>query len=127
MENARAWLFEVARNALVDRLRPTREQAPLPDDLPLKEEEPAAVDSLAACLPRVLAELGEDDREALTLCDLEGLNQADYGAAVKGSRMSTAKSRVQRARRRLREHLNRTCQVRFDEADRVCCYVPRKT
>lgn len=124
IDNARAWLFEVARNALVDRLRLTREQVPLPEDLPLDEEEPAAVDSLAACLPRALSELDEADREALTLCDLEGLNQADY-ARMKGLTLPGAKSRVQRARKRLRAHLTSACQVRFDEHGKVCCYVPR--
>lgn len=76
--NARAWLFEVARNALADRLRLKKEQVELPEDLVHETDEPAAVDSLAACLPRALSELSEEDREAITLCDLEGLSQEDY-------------------------------------------------
>lgn len=122
--NTRAWLFEVARNALVDRLRLKKEQVELPDDLASENDEPAAVDSLTACLPRALAELSEDDREAITLCDLEGLNQEDY-AHFKGLSLPGAKSRVQRARKRLRAHLTQACQVRFDEAGKVCCFVPR--
>lgn len=124
--NARAWLFEVARNAIVDRLRLKKEQVELPEDLAQESEELATIDSLAACLPRALAELDEDDREALTLCDLEGLNQADY-ARLKGLTLPGAKSRVQRARKRLREHLSSACQVRFDAAGKVCCFVPRKS
>jgi RNA polymerase sigma-70 factor, ECF subfamily len=38
-----------------------------------------------------------------------------------------AKSRVQRGRKRLRGHLSSACQVRFDAASKVCCFVPRKT
>ncbi len=125
IENARAWLYEVARNAMADRLRLKKEQVELPEDLAQESEEPAAIDSLAACLPRALAELDEDDREALTLCDLEGLSQADY-ARMKGLTLPGAKSRVQRARKRLREHLSTACQVRFDAAGKVCCFVPRK-
>lgn len=34
VRNARAWLFEVARNTLADRLRVARETMELPDDLP---------------------------------------------------------------------------------------------
>lgn len=78
IENARAWLFEVARNAIADRLRLKMDQVELPEGLSQETEEPAAVDSLAACLPRTLSELSEEDREAITLCDLEGLNQEDY-------------------------------------------------
>ncbi|BAN36896.1 sigma-70 family RNA polymerase sigma factor (plasmid) [Sulfuricella denitrificans skB26] len=122
--NARAWLFEVARNALVDRLRLKKEQVDLPYDLAVETDEPAAVDSLAACLPRALAELSEEDREVITLCDLGGLNQKDY-ARLKDISLPGAKSRVQRARKRLREHLTQACQVRFDEAGKVCCFVPR--
>ena len=126
IENARAWLFEVARNAIADRLRLKREEVALPEDLVYENDEPAAVDSLAACLPRALSELSEEDREAITLCDLEGMNQADY-ANLKGLTLPGAKSRVQRARKRLREHLSSACQVRFDASGKVCCFVPRNT
>lgn len=124
INNARAWLFEVARNALADRLRLKKEQVELPDDLASEINESAAVDSLAVCLPRALAELSEEDREVITLCDLEGVNQEDY-ARLKGLSLPGAKSRVQRARKRLREHLTQACQVRFDEFGQVCCFVPR--
>ena len=122
--NARAWLFGVARNALADRLRLKKEQVELPDDLVSKTDEPAAVDTLATCLPRALTELSEEDREAITLCDLGGLSQEAY-ARLKGLSLPGAKSRVQRARKRLRAHLTQVCQVRFDEAGKVCCFVPR--
>lgn len=125
LANPRAWLFEVARNALIDRLRLKKAWVELPDDLEADAEEPAAVDALAVCLPRILAELAEEDREAITLCDLQGLSQAAY-ARLKGLSLPGAKSRVQRARRRLRERLTEACQVRFDAAGRVCCFVPRK-
>jgi len=122
--NSRAWLFEVARNALADRLRLEKDQVELPDDLAAERDEPLPIDTLAQCLPRALAELSEDDRDALSLCDLAGMNQADY-AKLRGLSLPGAKSRVQRARKRLRQHLTGVCQVRFDETGRVCCFVPR--
>jgi len=122
--NARAWLFEVARNAVADRMRLKKEQVELPDDLVAEHEEPAAVESLAACLPRALSELPEEDREAITRCDLEGMTQEDY-ARLKSLSLPGAKSRVQRARKRLREHLTEACQVKFDAAGKACCFVPR--
>ncbi len=114
----------MARNAFADRLRLRRELVELPEDLTAEADEPLPVDSLAQCLPRVLSELPEEDREVLTLCDLEGWTQQDY-ARLKGLSLPGAKSRVQRARKRLRAHLSSACQVRFDEAGRVCCFVPR--
>jgi RNA polymerase sigma-70 factor (ECF subfamily) len=123
ISNARAWLFEVARNALADRLRMKREQIELPEDLAAAHDEPAAVETLAACLPRVLAKLPEADREAITRCDLEEMSQQDY-AHLKHLSLPGAKSRVQRARKRLRDELMSACGVRFDEAGKVCCFVP---
>jgi RNA polymerase sigma-70 factor (ECF subfamily) len=124
IDNARAWLFEVARNAVADRLRLKREMIELPADLANEAEEVATVDSLVACLPRVLSELSPEDREAITLCDLQGVPQDEY-ARRKGLSLPGAKSRIQRARKRLRVQLSQACQVRLDAAGQVSDFVPR--
>lgn len=125
----RAWLFEVTRNTLIDRLRRRADHQPLPDDFdqwPAEAvENMPAVDALAqACLPRVLSELAPQDREAIELCDLQGMTQADF-AQFKNLSLPAAKSRVQRARRRMREHMISVCQVRFNDAGCVEDFVPR--
>jgi RNA polymerase sigma-70 factor, ECF subfamily len=125
VQNARAWLFEVARNTLADRLRVARDTVELPDDLTAPIDETDTVDSLTTCLPRVLSELSPEDREAITQCDLLGVPQAEF-AAAKGLSLSAAKSRVQRARLRLRERMMLACQVRFDDAGHVSDFVPRE-
>lgn len=122
--NARAWLFEVARNALADKLRLSRDLVELPEDLAAASEETAPVDSLVRCLPRVLSELDPDDREAITLCDLGGMPQEEF-ARLKGLSVPGAKSRVQRARKRLREGLVTRCQVSLDAVGNVSDFVPR--
>lgn len=124
IENARAWLFQVARNAIADRLRVARQMVELPEDLAAETTEHAAIDDLTACLPRVLSELDPDDREAITLCDLEGMTQQNF-ARRKGLSVAGAKSRVQRARKRLRERLTEACQVDLDASGRVTDFVPR--
>ena len=120
----RAWLFEVARNTVLDHLRRRRPTLPLPPDLAATEPAEAPVDQLAQCLPRVLAELSPEDREAVSLCDLGGMSQAAF-AELKGLSLPGAKSRVQRARQRLREQMLAACQVKLDGAGQVCCFVPR--
>ena len=124
VQQPRAWLFEVTRNALADRLRLRREMVELPDDLPDNRPQTDTVDLLSACLPRVLSELGEPDREAIVLCDLQGMAQADYARRA-GLSLSAAKSRLQRARQRLRERMATACQVRYDDSGRVVDFVPR--
>lgn len=126
VQNARAWLFEVARNALADRLRVQRATVELPDDLVSPVDEVDTVDTLVACLPRVLAELSPEDRDAITQCDLEGMAQMDY-AEAKGISLSAAKSRLQRARVRMKQQMTNACQVQLDGAGHVQDFVPRST
>jgi len=97
IENDRAWLFRVARNILVDRYRLKRDLVELPAGLAAVEDESEAIDKLTACLPRVLSELSAEDREAITLCDLDSISQQDYA------------------------------QMKWDESGKVCCFVPRKS
>ncbi|WP_296510333.1 sigma-70 family RNA polymerase sigma factor [Rhodoferax sp.] len=124
VQNARAWLFEVTRNTLADRLKLQREMVELPEDLVAAGGESDAVDELTACLPRVLSELSDLDREAITFCDLQGMSQADY-ATHAGLNLSAAKSRLQRARQRLKDRMTTACKVRIDTTGHVEDFVPR--
>ena len=125
IENQRAWLFHVARNLLIDRLRLTKAQVPLPDDLVSSEEpEIHPIDALSQCIPRVLSELSSADREAILLCDLQGMPQQAFADKL-GISLVAAKSRIQRARKRMQTRMIVACQVRFDENGEVCCFVPR--
>lgn len=123
LENRRAWLFQVARNALIDTLRLTKPTVPLPDDLAPEDTELAPVDALAECLPRVLAALAPDDSEILRHCDLEGMKQQAY-ADAHGISLAATKSRLLRARQRMREWMVKNCDVGFDARGAVCCHAP---
>ena len=129
LDNPRAWLFRVAHNALVDQARGRCVAEPIEDQLEaLAQPEAAApppVDALGDCLARVLAELPAQDAAVLRACELEGLTQRDF-AARQGLSLAAVKSRVLRARQRLRKCMTQACQVRFDPDDgRVSGHVGR--
>jgi RNA polymerase sigma-70 factor (ECF subfamily) len=128
LHNPRAWLFQVARNLLVDRLRARRVLETLPDDLPdpapLLREAIDPVDALAGCLQRSLHELPVRDGAILQACDLVGQTLADF-AQAQGLSLPAAKSRLLRARQRLRQHLVQVCQVQFDADGRVGGHLQR--
>lgn len=125
LANARAWLFQVTRNALVDYQRLKKDHAELPDDIPAPESHAEPVDALAECLGRVLQELPEEESDIIRQCDLDGVRQQAY-ADSRGLSLSAAKSRLLRARGRMREAMTVNCQVRFDGAGRVESHIPRR-
>lgn len=125
LDNARAWLFQVARNALVDHHRLAKETVEVPEDIPAEESEHEPIAGLGECVARVLSELAPEDRDIIEQCDLEGIKQKDY-AARHGLTLPAAKSRLLRAREKMRSQMNAACQVQFDEAGRVAGHVPRK-
>ena len=128
LDNPRAWLFQVARNALVDRARASRPQesltTELADRLPAPQDAVAPVDALADCLSRTLRELAPADAAILRACDLEGQTQRSF-AERHGLGLPAVKSRLLRARQRLREHMVQACQIDLDADGRVAGHVPR--
>lgn len=120
LQNPRAWLFRVARNALIDHQRRQHKTHPLTEttaDTP--PPEPDTVDLLTECLGRNLARLSPADREIIEFCDLAGQTVKAY-AERHAISLPAAKSRLLRARRRLRRSLEAHCALRFDEQGRVC-------
>ena len=66
---------------------------------------------------RVLSELTAEDRDIIEQCDLEGVKQKDYAVAHDLS-LAAVKSRLLRAREKMRARMSTACQLRFDEQGR---------
>ena len=112
----RSWLMRITANASYDILRraqrrpttalpePEEGQAELPDIGAVNPVEEAQKSELYRYLERALRLLPEDQRVAVVLCDVYGM---DYGevASMTDSPIGTVKSRIHRGRLRLREIL----------------------
>ena len=127
VDNPSAWLYRSARNAVIDHYRTRRDHRPLPEsdtwpdpDLPGHEPNDATRE-LAHCLQPLLLDLPETAREALTRVDLNGETH-QHAADELGISVSGMKSRVQRARRQLRDRLTSCCEVELDPAGAVSDY-----
>ncbi|MEQ8952620.1 MAG: RNA polymerase sigma factor SigZ, partial [Gammaproteobacteria bacterium] len=112
----RAWLYQITRNQLIDyyrRLKPTVALPPQLQDQLAPELDTEQERELAACLRPLLGSIPEPYREALQLADFDEMRQRDIAARL-GLSLSGAKSRVQRARKLLRQELLACCHVELD-------------
>ncbi len=114
----RAWLLRIASNACIDEIRRRHRQPQLSLDASPNEggsgrtldaPDPAAGPEqmvlrleLRDALRSELLRLPPDQRLAVVLCDVEGLSYEEI-AATMGSSVGTVKSRISRARARLRK------------------------
>ncbi len=117
-ERVAPWLFQVARNALVDHQRRIRPTEALPSEVAPATEATADGPDLGPAVLRFLDVLPPEDREALRLTEFEGLTQRELAERL-GLSLSGAKSRVQRARARLREQLEHCCRFEFDRRGNI--------
>ena len=125
-DNPVAWLYRSARNAVIDhyRLRHAHTRVdnldwPDPDG---DDGEPNdATRELSHCLRPLLAQLPPAAREALERVDIEGETHQQVATDL-GLSVSGMKSRVQRARRDLKELLEGCCAVEVDRLGAVRDY-----
>jgi RNA polymerase sigma-70 factor (ECF subfamily) len=112
----RPWLMRVVVNRCTDLLRQAKrrptlslsqdmpgypdETLPVPDDAPTPEEA-AQTRELNTAIQRCINRLPPDQRAALILCDVDGLDYQAIAEAT-GTGMGTVKSRISRARAAVR-------------------------
>ena len=137
-ERLHAWVYRAARNVIVDYYRSSAGQREVAsggaEDLAAanaetqanpRDDERAALQELAGCMTPMIRQLPPAYREAVTLADLEGVNQAD-AAARAGVSISAMKSRIQRGRQQLKAVLEDCCRVQLDRRGTIVAYDPRK-
>jgi RNA polymerase sigma-70 factor (ECF subfamily) len=108
------WLFVIARNASLDSIRRRRRNAsfgPVDGEAPaLGPEEFALRNDEAERVHEALAALPDGQRRALELFYLNGLRYREI-ASVLGIPLGTVKTYISRAKRRLREDLERDLRL----------------
>ena len=125
-DHAAAWIYQIARNAIADYYRAQRPTSAVPETLAMPDplSETDAVRELLPCVAAMVDALPDVYREALRLTEYEGLSQKQLSERL-GISFSGAKSRVQRARSKLRQQLLDCCHFQFDYAGRIIDYQSR--
>ena len=130
-EKIHAWIYQIARNVIVDYYRSGKTFAELPEDLaegvdgvlgPSAEGEAGASGNvnaeMAGCLTGMVQQLPEKYREAILLTEFENLTQKALAERL-GLSVSGAKSRVQRARKLLKDMMLDCCRLEFDRCGNI--------
>ena len=137
IDNATAWIYRVASNAVVDHHRrksaETRALSRAANRGASEDAgsetgaiaEPDAAAALARCLTPLVRTLPEPYREALLLTDIGGLSQVEAGRRL-GISASGMKSRVRRGRAKLKGALLGCCEIELDRRGAVLDFRPRR-
>lgn len=116
------WLYRVARNHIIDFYRKKKEPPPAFD---VTLEEPAPEDDVfqevSSWLGLFIKAMSESDQEILKRIEIEGQTQKEAAKAL-GIKGDAAKARHQRAKKRLKENLEKCCKYSFDANGKVIDY-----
>jgi RNA polymerase sigma-70 factor (ECF subfamily) len=121
--SVKTWAFTIATRVATDHFRQPQNRARMIDidetgpTLDAGTDQNLVVDEMNSCVREVIESLPEDYRTALVLHDLEGQTAAQV-AGIAGCSVPTAKIRIHRARRRLKEALDQECRF-YRDADNV--------
>lgn len=121
-----SWIYQITRNAIIDYYRSKeqpRASLDAPEVLELAEDLPDddVVSDLFPAVRAMVKSLPEQDRQALVLTEYQGLTQKEYGERL-GLSFSGAKSRVQRAREKLKQMLLECCHFELDRQGHIIDY-----
>jgi RNA polymerase sigma-70 factor, ECF subfamily len=122
-----SWIYQITRNAIADYYRARRPTAELAETLPVMDEvvDDDAVRELSPCVTAMVTALPETYREAVRLTEYQGLSQKALSERLDIS-FSGARSRVQRARAKIKEQLLNCCHLQFDHVGRIIDYQSRR-
>jgi len=128
---ARGWLYRIATNVCLDRLRQRARQTALDFQDGMQSGHPAVVDApspqeqaeraeTSACVQRCLDYLPDNYRAVILLYEAHGLTALEI-AGLLGVSLATIKIRLHRARQRLQEVMDIGCVVSQGNSGVPCC------
>jgi RNA polymerase sigma-70 factor, ECF subfamily len=123
VRNVRAWLFQIAHNAIVDHYRKHKRDVPTESFNEEREDEPEASafkDAAEFILPMINL-LPEAYAVPLRMSDVDGTNLKDIAAELDLG-LSAVKQRVSRGRKMLKDVFTECCLMELDEQGRLVSF-----
>jgi RNA polymerase sigma-70 factor (ECF subfamily) len=119
------WIYQITRNAIIDYYRTKKPSMNL-DGIDIEDEvnELSASKKLEPTVRKFLKNLPAIYREALIQTDYKGITQVELAKRLNIS-VSAVKSRVQRARKMLKDMFLECCHFEFDKFGTVVDFHPK--
>lgn len=123
------WLYRTTNNTIIDFYRARKQNTLELDEV---EDVPTIGNStenmnkeIAGCIKFMLHELPDKYKEPLSLYEFKGMKHREISAKLNIS-LSGSKTRIQRARKKLKEMLMECCEFEFDTYGNILEYEKRK-
>lgn len=108
------WLFQIARNTMIDYYRSRKTALAFDHQLHwTPESEADLIDQLSDCVQPFIEQLPEPEATLLKEIELKGVSQKEY-AQQNNLKYSTLKSRVQKSRQQLHTLFTNCCEFSLD-------------
>lgn len=125
------WLYRIARNVFLDNTRrsstrqaensvPLENITPVSDAAPVPEQALSQSEMSSCVQDAIITSLPVNYRTVLVLSDFQGLRNREI-AEILDCSLDTVKIRLHRARAKLREALNKGCDMSHDERNVLVC------
>ncbi|MEM7375490.1 MAG: sigma-70 family RNA polymerase sigma factor [Bacteroidota bacterium] len=126
ISNPASWLYQIASNAIADHFRKLKKEEKLLAKYPdfTESEEEGLHMEAAACIRPLLRGLPTSYALPLQWADLDGLSQQVVADRLELS-LSGAKSRIQRAREKLKTLILECCHVSINQQGQLLEFTPR--
>lgn len=122
-DKLQSWVYQITRNTVIDYYRRREvmvELSDIPENL-VDEPNTDVNNAIVSCLEPMINNLPQKYREAIIMTHIDGLTQKEMAEKI-GLSLSGAKSRVQRAREKLKEMLLECCHLEFDRQGNILEY-----
>ena len=125
-----SWLYTITNNTIIDYYRRRKGSAvqieKVEGVLEREAESTNMNDEMLTCLRLFLYQLPDKYKEPLEMYQFKGMNHREISEKLNIS-LSGSKTRIQRAREKLREILTECCEIEFDTYGNIVEYKPKES
>lgn len=124
----KSWLYRTTNNAIIDFYRQKKQSTLELDEIEVEQEMEDDTENMnreaAECIKSMLDELPDKYKEPLKLYEFKGMKHKEISQKLNIS-LSGSKTRIQRARNKLKETLMKCCEFEIDAYGNILDYRKR--